>query len=127
MKNLILTALLAVVFTIAASFDASAQQSLGNRTNCDVEMAFEYGPTGSCTAPFYGSVIVPAYTVIPAPIPAGMEIFHAKGTYAAGGCGAFYVGLPCSTYPANDAVSCGILCGNFQASYWPSWGIVVYH
>ena len=123
-------ALLSVAFLFALGMfitpnEVKAQQSVGNKTNCDMIFAYEYGVTGTCVVAGYNQVNVPAGTAIPV-LPAGMEIIRAKGTYALGGCNAFYVGIPCSTYPMIDNVACGSACGNFIGQYFPGWGVIAH-
>lgn len=128
MKKFFFAAILAALFSFVSSNEAVAQQSLGNRTGCEMIIKYAYGPIGSCTIAGYHQETLAPYSAIPAPMPAGMDIKMAKGTYTTGGCNAFYVGYPaCSSYTFNDAVSCTSACGDFKAIYDPNWGVVAYH
>lgn len=128
MKKLFFVAIVATLLSLFSNTEAKAQQSLINNTKCDLVIAFDYGPTGSCVNTGYSFVVVPAATTIPAPMPPGNEIQAAKGTYASGGCNSFYVGLPsCTSYPLSDAVNCNAGCYDFNGVLNPSVGVIVHH
>lgn len=127
MKKLFFLSALAGLFVLLGSNTMLAQQNVGNRTNCSVDMKFQYGDPVTCVVAGTMSITVPPLTAIPLVLPAGTEIIRAKGKYSAPGCGAFYVGVPCSGYPSSDFVACGALCGDYKARLTSSWGLVVYN
>ena len=124
MKKFILLTMLAGLFTLFSFSTADAQQNIGNRTACPFEVSVSYGFPG-CTSAGIFTATVPPFTVIAVPMPPGMVIQVAKGTYSAIFC-PFYVGLPCSGLPNFVNVPCNGACGPYKALL-NNWGVVVFH
>lgn len=124
MKNLLLMAFFTAMFSLFSTSDVLAQQQLINNTKCPMVVAFEYGPPGGCQMIGYAITTVPAGTAMPAPMPPGMEIKQAKGTYVTGGCNSFYVGLPCTIYNTVSQVNCSVQCGDFEGTLTPM-GVII--
>ncbi|MEM1320615.1 MAG: hypothetical protein AAGG75_10175 [Bacteroidota bacterium] len=124
MKKFLLLTALAGIFTLFSFTTAEAQQSIGNRTACVFEVSVSFGFPG-CTPAGVFTATVPPFSVVNVPMPLGMVIQRAKGTYASTFC-PFYVGLPCSGYPNFVNVPCPAACGPYKALL-NSWGVVVFH
>ena len=122
MKRLIQFTLTFSLIAFLAITSASAQ-NFGNRTACDMEMKVAWGTPGCVsTGSFYA--VVPAFSVVPIPMPPGNVIIAAKGAYIGTSC-VFVVGIPCSGYLFDDAVICATACGDYKANL-SSWGVVAY-
>lgn len=127
MKNICTLVALIGCFTFLASSSVSAQDLIGNYTDCDIVVKVGYGPVGSCTVTGYASATIPANSNMNVGIPAGTEIILAKGKYAFGPFCAFYVGQSCSPYSNTDNVSCSGNCGDYTAFLNPAIGIKIYN
>lgn len=123
MKKIIQLTLTLTLLSLFAVNTVSAQ-NLGNRTACNMVMSVVWGDifcntTGSFTT------VVPPFSVVPIPMPPGNVIIVSRGYYVGSSC-VYAVGIPCSGFPANDAIACGTACGNYRARL-DSWGVVAYH
>jgi hypothetical protein len=127
MKKFLMVAASAMFLVLLSSATAFAQNNLGNRTNCPVEMHVEYGNPITCASMGSISVIVPPLSVVPLALPPGASIIASKGYYVGSTCGVYYVGEPCSGLPYVDNIACTFPCGNFTAQLFPTWGLVVYN
>lgn len=124
MKN-VFQLTIALGLTVLMTTSVMAQQQLGNRTWCPIEMAVQWSTTGTCPPTGYYTTIVPPMSAVPIPMPLGATITDAKGTYVGSNC-PFYVGIPCSGFPAWVPVPCATGCGPYQAML-SSWGVVAYY
>lgn len=118
--QLTLTVTLLSFLTVSTTY---AQNFLGNRTACDMEMSVVWGDN-MCNINGSFNTIVPAFSVVPIPMPATDVIVAAKGYYLGTSC-LFYVGIPCTPYSMTDFVVCSQPCGDYKARL-DSWGVVVY-
>lgn len=104
----------------------ASAQSLGNRTACDMEMTVVYG-FNNCQATGTYTAIVPAFSVVPIPMPPGQVVIASRGLYVNTSSSCVYVvGLPCTGYSTLDNVQCNAACGPYNARL-SNWGVVVYH
>lgn len=126
MKNLFTLFALVFCFALSAVNTASAQHEIKNGTNCDFEVKIGYALSGSCSATGFMSVFVPANTNVTVTLPAGNEIYIAKGRYAATMSCPFYIGISCTPYPTTVGVSCSTACGDYTAVLNPALGIKLY-
>lgn len=105
----------------------TAQDLVRNITNCDVNVRVGYGPIGGCTLAGIVNALVPAGTTISLGFPAGNEIIQSKGAYTAAPSCAYYIGLPCTSYPLVDFVPCpSSACNDYKARLYPLRGILIY-
>lgn len=112
MKKLIKLSLTVALFSFITS--GATAQKLVNKTACDMEMVVNWGTAG-CTVNGTFNAIVPAFSAVAYPLPAGDVVVAAKGTYVSqSGC-PFYVGIACTPYPVGVFVPCALPCGDYKA------------
>lgn len=135
MKKFFFLAIVATIFSVFSSSEtfAQAQTNLINNSNCDVVVAYEYGPEGTCERVGYNLVTIPAGTTISSGLQPGMWIINAKGNFTNGvnnyDCWPFYVSMP-GCYPDTDVVDeviCNTTCGFIKGEIDPSFGVRVSH
>ena len=125
MKNLLFILFCTVSFTFFSSNEAKAQ-TIGNKTNCEMNFVVLYGNPSTCSIGNFYSFVASPHTSNNIPSFPGMDVMMVQASYTNGSCTAITVGEPCLGLPSQSSATCGAPCGNFALTL-TGYGAATYH